>query len=86
MNADELVNEGLQLYPVPANNELTIDNKSGIVINKIVIYDAMGRKLYSANAKDATVKIDISEYKAGVYMVEVINADGAKNALRFIKE
>ena len=71
---NETLNDGLQLYPNPAADELTI---SGInEPSEIFIYDMDGRELFTQQVSDISetmVAIDIEQLKPGFYYLQMKN-------------
>ena len=66
------------IYPNPTENILNISSE--VFIDQIMIYNALGEKLYTTTEN----QIDISHLAAGVYMLNVRNAHGS-GFQRFIK-
>lgn len=67
---------GINIYPVPAEEQLIIENiKSINTIVSIEIYNLQGIKRLSTKvdnlSKVKTVKIDISEFKTGFYILKI---------------
>ena len=75
---------GLQAYPNPANNSLTI--KSTAVFSYYKICDVQGKDLFAAttNAKETTA--DVSSFTSGIYLLKLFFADGSVGVQRFAKE
>lgn len=57
------------IYPNPANDQLTVENKLGVTM-EIGIYDQAGR-LLQASAELTKAKFDIAQLKDGVYTVSI---------------
>ncbi len=70
-----------QLYLNPANNILSLDIPSGIIIEKIQFYDMAGQKIRTTNA---VTSWDISSWASGVYLMKV-KTDAGSQQLKFIK-
>lgn len=65
-------NIGLQVYPNPGFDILNIQrNENSEVL--IEIYDINGINIYRKRLRDYSVKIDISEYPAGPYIVKLVS-------------
>lgn len=76
----------ISLYPNPAENELTINNPSGIFIKKADIIDITGRIVSTIDASvDIIRTIDVSNLSAGVFFLRIENAD-ASRLIKFIKK
>lgn len=80
---NQIQTESLKVYPVPASSFVTIEAEGMKTVN---IYNALGQlvKLISVNGA-SEIKLDISEWVAGMYFVEGIEDNGFKKAGRFLK-
>ena len=76
---------GLQIFPNPANDKLTIlySGKSGK--GTAVIFDLNGREFCRISVPAGKVEIDISNLPAGAYIVQVISDEKVETG-RFIKQ
>lgn len=64
-NADDKVG----IYPNPANEKVTIDAQN---INKVSISNMMGQKIYEISSSDDKVVVDVNDFPAGIYMIQVV--------------
>ena len=71
---DENQNNKYNVYPNPTNNFIYIDNISEI--STIEIFDIKGQKLESVDANKASLKIDISNFNNGIYLLRITNSSG----------
>lgn len=73
----ELSNEELTVYPNPSGGPFTIQNKTGVEMEKIEVYNILGRMVYSAvsDSKDKHV-FDLSNAVPGVYTIAVYTNKG----------
>ncbi|MHC1705795.1 MAG: T9SS type A sorting domain-containing protein [Tenuifilaceae bacterium] len=71
-------------YPNPVNDNLTIHCSSRIT--KIRVFSIIGNLLESSTPNSQSVTIPFSSKKSGVYIIEVIEANGAKSNLKVIKQ
>lgn len=62
---------GISLFPNPSSGHITI--KSSISINKIKIYDLMGKTVMKIANNNTINTIDISELNSGVYLIELFS-------------
>ena len=65
---ESIVNDGLRVYPNPANQELNI-SAAGFDIDEIIFYTVTGQQVYFIRPNSET--IDISTLQPGTYIVEV---------------
>jgi len=75
LNADELDLSGISVYPNPAESKITI--RSEIILDKVSLYDLQGKKL--PIQLDVSLKqIDISNFKPGIYLLEITSGQMKK--------
>ena len=85
----DLTQKRLELYPNPANEEMTLEVSSEQNENiNYFIYDSFGRlmmeKSSSVKKGVSQLKIDVSNLKTGVYMVR-LSKDGTSEGKMFMK-
>ncbi len=73
----------ISIYPNPAQEELTISNTSGIVLEKMQIIDAVGRIVQIGTLEKNNV-INISSLRRGIYFLKVESQNSA-SVIKFIK-
>ncbi|PSK88893.1 T9SS type A sorting domain-containing protein [Taibaiella chishuiensis] len=78
------------IYPNPTNDQLFIRFMSPEETRTdISVYDATGRKLYSAGHKligTAPYAVDVKKFAPGVYIMHLSRADGTKQVFKFVKQ
>ncbi|MDX1653127.1 MAG: T9SS type A sorting domain-containing protein [Brumimicrobium sp.] len=81
-NTAGLVNDVIEasVYPVPAENLLTV--KTSSVITEMVVYSMDGKKLMSQTGNDNT--LDVSGLARGNYILHVFTSEG-KASVKFVK-
>ena len=62
-------NNAIKLHPVPSNGELIISKTNGS-IGAIKIYDVLGKLLFTQNTEVNRVRIDISNFSPGIYILK----------------
>ncbi|NCA86940.1 MAG: T9SS type A sorting domain-containing protein, partial [Clostridia bacterium] len=62
------------IYPNPANSELNI--KAGSNIQKVELLSSAGQIIMSQSYDATLVRLDVSQYKAGVYIVSITQSTG----------
>ncbi|MDC7993856.1 M36 family metallopeptidase [Altibacter sp. HG106] len=74
--ADQLLANGIVLYPNPTTATITLQNKSGIELSNATITDVNGRIISAIdlNTIDSEVMIDMNAYSSGVYFITVQSA------------
>ena len=65
-----LEKNAIKLYPIPANEKLTILNNNDDDIGVIKIFDIQGRLMYSQHIKLNTAVIDVSSFSSGIYVLK----------------
>ena len=61
------------MYPNPAKNQFTIQLTIGIVLQKVVIYNALGQVVFQADNQNL---IDVNHLEKGAYFVKVFTDKG----------
>ena len=80
---NQIQTESLKVYPVPASSFVTIEAEGMKTIN---VYNAFGQLVKSVSVNGTSeIKLDISEWVAGMYFVEGIEDNGFKKAGRLVK-
>lgn len=67
-----------KIYPVPASNEITIDTKTN-VIESITLFDITGKEINTFSVDSPIIKIDVSNYAKGNYILQVKSDKGILN-------
>ncbi|MCF6185277.1 MAG: T9SS type A sorting domain-containing protein, partial [Bacteroidales bacterium] len=67
------IENGITVYPNPADNEITIKFTKNIENVKIKIFNSLGQIVYSSNTKNDFEKIDISKFTSGIYLISILN-------------
>ena len=63
----------IKIYPNPAGNEVFIEGEFSL--NSVKIYDILGRLRTSLNPVSTRVRINISDYETGLYLIKVENSE-----------
>ena len=71
----------LTLYPNPTSNYLVVDWEAGMY-TYLDIYNAQGQKVSSLMRTGGKVYLDVSEWQAGVYFVQIDKVKAAKFVVR----
>jgi hypothetical protein len=71
------------MYPNPAQNQLTVQTNSSIAIEKITIYDMLGRNCLTVLQNFEN--IDVSSLPTGVYVVKITDSEGVSYVKKFGK-
>jgi hypothetical protein len=83
LNIDKNNILNVNLYPSPAQNELTISAKN--TIQNASIYNVLGRKVQSYAVNATSKKLDISSLSTGIYILKY-TVDNVVGSMKFIKE
>ncbi len=80
---DEVIVENdIAIYPNPSHNYIAISSNNN-VIERVIITDMNGRVVYENKFTD---KINVSNLRAGMYMIKTMSTNGKQDILKFIKE
>jgi len=83
LNIDKNNILNVNLYPSPAQNELTISAKN--TIQNASIYNVLGRKVQSYTVNATSKKLDVSTLSTGIYILKY-TVDNVVGSMKFIKE
>ena len=71
------------LYPNPASEFLNVTIKGGLTKGSIKIFSALGTEIY-ADELDSFKKIDLSDFKNNVYLVNIYSNEVLVQTTRFV--
>ena len=83
---DEIANQLFSIYPNPVVNELTIENRSDLLIKTIEIYSLNGEKINGITSNYSVNKIDFNNFKSGIYFINIILENNQINIYKLIKK
>lgn len=69
------------VYPNPANNMVTIQNKDNTIISKVTLVDILGKNIKTSTNNSSEVMMDISNLNTGIYFLEIYS-----NEIKTIKK
>ena len=81
LGVDEMMGN-VHVYPNPSNG---VFNVSGVGVRKVEVVNAYGQVVYSLEAKDDTLRIDLSNMAVGTYLLRVV-ADGGVATRKLVKK
>ena len=80
---NQIVPDAMKIYPVPASSFVTIETEGMQTVN---IYNTVGQLVKSVSPRGASeVRLDVSEWATGTYLVEGTDGNGFKRVGRFVK-
>ncbi|WP_052309036.1 ice-binding family protein [Aequorivita sublithincola] len=81
------LDQDLALYPNPTTNVVNLVNKTNISLEKMMIYDIIGKLVSQTNLREMQGEkaVDVSSLAAGVYVVQIIG-NNASTVKRLIKQ
>jgi hypothetical protein len=87
MASRQSFSDDYEIYPNPANSQITIEGKSLDEISNLRILNMLGKEINARtiNANNNEINIDMSEYDSGVYFVILNTKDKVDKVLKFIK-
>lgn len=78
--------DNVKIYPNPTSSLLTIDLLDNQNIQSVVMYDLLGNQLLKNQDLNAQMQIDLSNYSAGVYLLEITDNKNQKMRTKVIKK
>ena len=79
------IKEFIRCSPNPVKDILTVNIPENFSAAKVSIFSLLGQKIATFIAKDTTLNIDTSTYKAGIYIVQILN-NNENVCFKIIKE
>ena len=80
---NQIVPDALKIYPVPTLSFVTIETEGMQTVN---IYNTLGQLVKSVSPRGTSeVRLDVSEWASGAYLVEGWDGNGFKRVGRFVK-
>jgi hypothetical protein len=74
----------VSIYPNPANNQLTVSNKTAGTTLKLVMYNVIGQQVWSGQVKDQ-INIQVGSLARGNYLIQVLNENtGERNTQKVV--
>ncbi len=75
----------VSVYPNPFANELIINNKDRNTAS-LLIYNALGQKIYSQEFLSGSCKLQTANWNKGIYFGEVKYKSGKRNVFKVVKQ
>ena len=72
-SVEEMTNETYKVYPNPVKDVLTIEGEN---VEQVNVYNTMGQLVKTVNCNDNTVNVNVNDLQNGMYIVNVIDANG----------
>jgi hypothetical protein len=83
---DAINESNIRVYPNPADKKLIIELPVLSGNTQANIYNNEGRLMLSQKLSNKTNKVDISDFKAGIYLVRVQTEDGKVSTVKIVKQ
>jgi hypothetical protein len=78
--------KNIRVFPNPAQYLLNIDISEYLSeILNVIIYNSAGKKVWSSNISENYFAIEINDFAAGLYQINIINEKNEKTVKRFLK-
>ena len=82
VSEEKVTKPSLTLFPNPAQSILNIKLSEDLSNFQLYVFDITGKAIFTGNAVN---RIDVSNYKPGVYMVRLQNENGVSVMSKFVK-
>ncbi len=75
---DDILAEGLNIYPIPANDIITIASETNLGLQNVRLFNLQGKLILSKklDANNNTNTIDISSIHSGLYLMHIFSENG----------
>lgn len=77
-------NLDVKLYPNPTSDKVFVESDKNL--KQVTIYNIVGKKMALYPANTSTMELDLSSLDAGIYLVELISDNQAKQVIKLIKK
>jgi hypothetical protein len=77
-------NSSLLVFPNPCHDELNIGSSEG-TISECLVFDACGRVLFKKNYTVSDIRLDLGDYRQGLYFIRTMDNKGIITDIRIIK-
>lgn len=74
VNVDYFTEEGIAVYPNPASEIIWVENSTAFDVDNYIIYDMFGRIIMKNSFNTPEKKVDVSNLKNGVYLLEILSS------------
>ena len=77
LNINEFVSEKFNIFPNPATDAVTITNNENIGIEKVSVYDIVGKIVKSQKGKkENEILLNTEDLNSGTYFLHIVTSDG----------
>jgi hypothetical protein len=83
LNFNDFSHKEIKIYPNPVTNIVNIDNVASYNVKNIMLTDLTGKVL---KVEQNTIKLDISNYPKGFYLLSVEHQNGERIVLKLLKK
>jgi hypothetical protein len=78
MSINETPREPFKIFPNPSAGIFTLELSGNFEQADLIIFDVLGKTVFSGKKLEASTQIDLSDYPAGMYFVKLIKDDVCK--------
>lgn len=84
LGTEDFQNVRFNLFPNPANSQITVQLSDDSTSYELEIYDVSGKKVYASEIQ-STTNINVSDFASGAYLVK-LTSDNNSSVVRFVKQ
>ena len=85
LTASLFEDDGLVIYPNPANSVVRLRDKSSTMqVHSVSVIDVLGRPCWSVSGRAVTDLLSVSDWPNGIYMVTLTDEDGNRHTQRLV--
>ena len=70
------INQAATIYPNPTTGKVNVEFQSQLTASgAIAVYNIFGQCVETFAVNASAIELDLSKYKSGIYLIEIINQD-----------
>jgi uncharacterized repeat protein (TIGR01451 family) len=84
LGTDSFTGSGFSMYPNPAGDHVMVSLNGQGTISTITVYDLLGKTVLIKTGSATTESVDISQVSSGVYLLEMITGNNAREIKKLV--
>jgi hypothetical protein len=84
-NVEEEPSNSFAYYPNPANDFITIQSQKNASIQRVLMFDAIGKCVMNQRIEDTMFQVDVKPLNSGLYTLVIVSDSDNEQVVRFTK-